>query len=168
MVKSFSQDAASSMASAATIAMNTLSSGVSGSAISMDHNDSQLHAVASDSRLEDRIQYPTLVESNTLQNDMLERSELPSVSAESEATATYEKTALTLELTSTTSDETNISKTQEIRLDKEQNSNIVTIHTPLESGGCGVGTPCENSDSGSIISMSSSYNDISSIKGSKA
>lgn len=107
------------------------------------------------------------MESNNHQKDILERSELPIVSAESEATTTYDKNALTLELTSTTVEDTNISKTQEMRLEKEHKSNMVTINTPLESE-CGVVTPCENSDSGSIISMSSSYTDISSIKGAKA
>ena len=83
--------------------------------------------------------------------------------AESEVTAYNEKSSLKLELSSTQVENV-YGPNDEISLDKEKN--IIAISTPETRDGCVI-TPCENSDSGSMISISSSINDISSLKGSK-
>ena len=121
--------------------------------------------MASDSRLVERIQYTTVEDSNNQQKEKLASNIAPHESVQSNVTTSYEKSDLRLELSSVGGDDSYSLEANENKLDKPQN--VVTIYTPESVEGSAI-TPCENSDSGSIISMSSSFNDVSSIKGSKA
>ena len=59
--------------------------------------------------------------------------------------------------------ESHSDKTLETNCDEKQEiSNIVTIQTPQSSEEGIIGSPQDNSDSGSIISLTSSFNDVSS------
>ena len=120
--------------------------------------------MASDSRLVERIQYTTVEDSNNQQKEKLASNIASHEVVQSNVTTSYEKSDLRLELSSVAGDE---SYSLEANENNDKPQNVVTIHTPGSVEGSTI-TPCENSDSGSIISMSSSFNDISSIKGSKA
>ena len=121
--------------------------------------------MASDSRLVERIQYTTVEDSNNQPKEKLASNIAPHEGIQSNVTTSYEKSDLKLELSSIGGDESYSLEANENKLDKPQN--VVTIHTPESAEGSAI-THCENSDSGSVISMSSSFNDVSSIKGSKA
>ena len=101
------------------------------------------------------------MESNNQQKES--HDNLSPLVAESEVTTYNERSSLKLELSSTQLENV-IGPNDDVSLEKEKNT--IAINTPETQEGCVI-TPCENSDSGSMISISSSINDISSLKGSK-
>jgi hypothetical protein len=111
--------------------------------------------------LEQKDQYSVDKSTNIPQSQTIS-SDLASVSADKSVKEDENQVSLRLECDSTPL-ESNSDKNFETNCDERQEiSNIVTIQTPQSSVEGVIGSPQDNSDSGSIISLTSSFNDVSS------
>ena len=129
--------------------------------MSVGNDCGHLLPVASDSRLEQKDQYSVEKSTNISQSQTIS-SDLASVSADKSVKEDENQVSLRLECDSTPL-ESNSDKNFETNCDERQKiSNIVTIQTPQSSVEGVIGSPQDNSDSGSIISLTSSFNDVSS------
>ena len=117
--------------------------------------------MATDSRLEQKDQHFKVEKSTNMPQSQTISSDLSDLSADK---SVKDENKVPLRLGCDSSQlESNSDKTLETNCDEKQDiSNIVTIQTPQSSEERIIGSPQDNSDSGSIISLSSSFNDVSS------
>ena len=134
---------------------------VTGSAVSVGNDCGHIHPVASNNGLEQNDQYIRVEKSNLPQNQTIS-SDISNLTADKSAKEDVTKISLLLQC-----DSTQLESNSEIGLEsncdeKQEIASLVTIQTPQSTEKGIIGSPQDNSDSGSIISLTSSCNDISS------
>ena len=133
-------------------------SGVTGSAVSVGEDCRKVHPGASDCQWEQKNTHLTLGKSITLQHD---RSNETNSSVITDGPQEDEKRiSLHLELDSD-------GQNGNVSDEKQENVSIGTVQTPHLGDDVAIVAALDNSDSGSIISLASSFNDVSSTTNSK-